>query len=46
VIAFAALLGKSWQAVDAFDLSGSGGGLALSPEQRQKRQCAFLGAVH
>ena len=42
---------KSWQAIDASDPSGTGGGRTLSPEQRQKRQCAFLarrleGQVH
>jgi hypothetical protein len=40
-IAFAVVLGKSWQAIDEFDPSGTGGGRPLSPEQRQERQCAF-----
>jgi hypothetical protein len=43
-IAFAALLGKSWQAIDTPDPSGTRGGRALSLEQRRKRQCAFLDA--
>jgi hypothetical protein len=44
-IAFAPLLGKSWQAIGASDHSGAGGGRVLSPEQRQKRQCALLVAM-
>jgi hypothetical protein len=43
-IAFAALLGKPPQAIDVSDPSGAGGSRALSPEARQKRQCALLGA--
>jgi hypothetical protein len=42
---FAAALRKSPQAIDASAPSGTGGGRALSHEQRQKRQCAFLGAA-
>jgi hypothetical protein len=42
-IAFAAPLRKFPQAIDASAPSGTGGGWALSPEQRQERQCAFLG---
>jgi hypothetical protein len=44
-MAFAALPGKSWQAIDASDPSGTGGGRAVSPEQRQQQQRAFLAAT-
>jgi hypothetical protein len=42
-IAFAAPLRKSPQVIDASAPSGTGGDRALSPEQRQERQCPFLG---
>jgi hypothetical protein len=40
-IAFDALLREIPQAIEASAPSGTGGGRALSPEQRQKRQCAL-----
>jgi hypothetical protein len=45
-IAFAMFLWKFPQAIDVSAPSGSGGGRAMSPESRQERHCAFLGAAN